>query len=506
MEDLFDLVSISLFLSFLFLLIRKWKNNWNSQNKKLPPGPWKLPFIGSMHHLAGGLPHRVLGDLAKKYGPLMHLQLGEVSAVVVSSSEMAKQVLKTHDLAFATRPRLLATDIIFYDRLDIAFSPYGEYWRQMRKICVLELLSAKNVRSFSSIRQGEVVHLVDSIRSSSSSGELVNFTERMIWFTSSMTCRSAFGQVLKEQDMFIKEIRDVIGLAEGFDVADIFPSYKFLHGLSGAKKRILDAHHKVDSIVEDVINEHKKNLETHKSTDDDALGGEDLIDVLLRLMKDGSLQFPITNNNIKAVIIDMFAAGTETSSTTIVWAMVEMMKNPNIFAKAQEEVREAFKDKVTFDTNDVEELRYLKLVIKETLRLHPPLPLLAPRECREETDINGYTIPVKTKVMINVWALGRDPKYWDDAESFKPERFEQFSMDFVDNNFEYLPFGGGRRVCPGISFGLTNVYLPLAQLLYHFDWELPTGMKPEDLDLIELAGITSARKNDLYLMATPYQP
>ncbi|MCD7460821.1 hypothetical protein HAX54_044500 [Datura stramonium] len=345
----------------------------------------------------------------------------------------------------------------------------------MRKICVLELLSAKDVRSFSSIRQSEVVRLVDSIRSSSPSGEAVNFTERMIWFTSSMTCRSAFGKVLKEQDMFIKEIRDVIGSAEGFDVDDIFPSYMFLHGLSGAKKKILDAHHKVDSIVEDVINEHKKNLETHKSTnDDDALGGEDLIDVLLRLMKDGSLQFLITKNNIKAVIIDMFAAGTETSSTTIIWAMVEMMKNPNIFAKAQAEVRETFKEKVTFDTNDVEELRYLKLVIKETLRLHPPLPLFAPRECREETDINGYTIPVKTKVMVNVWALGRDLKYWDDTESIKPERFEQCSMDFVDNNFEYLPFGGGRR--------------------------------PEDLDLIELAGITAARKSDLYLIATPYNP
>nr|XP_009609752.1 premnaspirodiene oxygenase-like [Nicotiana tomentosiformis] len=203
---------------------------------------------------------------------------------------------------------------------------------------------------------------------------------------------------------------------------------------------------------------------------------------------------------------DMFAAGTETSSSTIVWAMVEMVKNPTVFAKAQAEVREAFREKETFDENDVEELNYLKLVIKETLRLHPPVPLLLPRECREETNINGYTIPVKTKVMVNVWALGRDPKYWDDAETFKPERFEQCSKDFVGNNFEYLPFGGGRRICPGISFGLANAYLPLAQLLYHFDWELPTGIKPSDLDLTELVGVTAARKSDLYLVATPYQP
>ncbi|XP_059309667.1 LOW QUALITY PROTEIN: cytochrome P450 71D7-like [Lycium ferocissimum] len=373
----------------------------------------------------------------------------------------------------------------------------------MRKICVMEVLSVKNVRSFSSIRHDEVVHLIDSIQSSSS-GEPVNFTERIIWFTSSMTCRSTFGQVLKEEDIFIKLIREVISLAEGFDVADIFPSYNFLHVLGGAKHKLLDAHRKVDSIVEDVINEHKKNLATRKS--DDALGGEDLIDVLLRLMNDGSLQFPINNDNIKAVIIDMFAAGTETSSTTTVWAIVEMMKNPSIFVKAQGEVRETFRDEETFDENDMEELKYLKLVIKETMRLHPPVPLLVPRECREETNINGYTIPVKTKVMVNVWALGRDPKYWDDAESFKPERFEQCSVDFVGNNFEYLPFGGGRRICPGISFGLANVYMPLAQLLYHFDWKLPPGIKPSDLDLTELAGITTARKGDLYFIATPYQP
>ena len=171
----------------------------------------------------------------------------------------------------------------------------------MRKICVMELLSAKNVRSFSSIRHDEVVRLIDSIQSCSSSGEMVNFTERVMWFTSSMTCRSAFGQVLKEQDIFIKLIREVISLAEGFDVADIFPSYKFLHVFDGAKQKLLNAHRKVDSIVEDIINEHKKNLATRKN--DDALGGEDLIDVLLRLMNDGSLQFPINNVNIKAVIV-----------------------------------------------------------------------------------------------------------------------------------------------------------------------------------------------------------
>ena len=185
-----------------------------------------------------------------------------------------------------------------------------------------------------------------------------------------------------------------------------------------------------------------------------------------------------------------------------------MMRNPNVLAKVQAEVREAFKGKETFDfdEDDIEELKYLKQIVKETLRLHPPVPLLVPRECREETNINGYTIPLKTRVMVNVYAMGRDPKYWEDAESFIPERFARSSVDFLGNNFEYLPFGAGRRMCPGITFGLFNVYLPLAKLLYHFDWKLPDGQKPEDVDMTELSAITAARKSELYLIATPYHP
>ncbi|XP_016432986.1 premnaspirodiene oxygenase-like [Nicotiana tabacum] len=493
----FNFFSLFLFVSFLFLF-KKWKNS-GSQTKRLPPGPWKLPILGSMLHLLGGHPHHVLRDLAKKYGPLMHLQLGEVSLVVVTSPEMAKEVLKTHDLAFASRPLLLAAKIVCYNGTDIVFSPYGNYWRQMRKICLLELLSSKSVKSFNSIRQDEVHRMIEFFRSSP--GKPVNVTKRFALFTSSMTCRSAFGQEHKEQDEFVRLVKKVSNYMEGFDVADIFPSLKFLHVLTGMKAKVMDAHHELDEILENIITERKKVAKTNCES-----RGEGIVDVLLRLMKEGGLQFPITNGNIKAIVFDMFAAGTETSSTTINWAMVEMMKKPSVFAKAQAEVRKILRGKETFSEIDVEEFKYLKMVIKETFRLHPPLPLLLPRECREETDLNGYTIPLKTKVVVNVWAMGRDPKYWDDVESFKPERFENNSMDYIGNNFEYLPFGGGRRICPGISFGLANVYFPLAQLLYHFDWKLPTGINPSELDLTEAAGAACARKNDLHLIATPYQP
>ncbi|CAN4118326.1 unnamed protein product [Withania somnifera] len=412
----------------------------------------------------------------------MHLQLGEITTVVVSSVDMAREVLKTHDLAFASRPKLVSLDIICYKCTDIAFSPYGEYWRQMRKVCVMELLTAKNVRSFSTIRHDEASRLLQIIRSSTQ-GEPINVTEQILWYESSITCKAAFGELLKDQEKFIGIVRELVELAGGFSVADIFPSIKILHVLSGLRSRILKVHKNIDAIVEDVINEHKKNIAGDKKGNG-SLGGEDLVDVLLRLMESGELQIPITNDNIKAIMIDLFSAGTETSSTTILWAMTEMMRNPSVLAKAQAEVREALKGKETLNEDVIEDLKYLKQVVKETFRLHPPLPLLVPRECREETKINGYTIPLKTRVMVNVWAIGRDPKYWEDAESFMPERFEQSTVDFMGNNFEFLPFGAGRRMCPGISFGLINVHLPLAKFLYHFDWKLPDGMKPEDLDIV----------------------
>ncbi|CAN4118327.1 unnamed protein product [Withania somnifera] len=480
---IFNFIFLFLFLSFLYLLLGEWKKTRNL-NKILPPGPWKLPFLGSVHHLAleGGLPHHALTNLAKKYGPFMHLQLGEITTVVVSSVDMAREVLKTHDLAFASRPKLVSLDIICYKCTDIAFSPYGEYWRQMRKVCVMELLTAKNVRSFSTIRHDEASRLLQIIRSSTQ-GEPINVTEQILWYESSITCKAAFGELLKDQEKFIGIVRELVELAGGFSVADIFPSIKILHVLSGLRSRILKVHKNIDAIVEDVINEHKKNIAGDKKGNG-SLGGEDLVDVLLRLMESGELQIPITNDNIKAIMIDLFSAGTETSSTTILWAMTEMMRNPSVLAKAQAEVREALKGKETLNEDVIEDLKYLKQVVKETFRLHPPLPLLVPRECREETKINGYTIPLKTRVMVNVWAIGRDPKYWEDAESFMPERFEQSTVDFMGNNFEFLPFGAGRRMCPGISFGLINVHLPLAKFLYHFDWKLPDGMKPEDLDIV----------------------
>ncbi|XP_004511998.1 cytochrome P450 71D8-like [Cicer arietinum] len=503
MEAPFSFYVIPFILLFLLHRLAKYYKPKTSLNK-LPPGPRKLPLIGNLHQLAMSkkLPHYALKELSHKYGPLMHLQLGEISTVIVSSPKLAKEVMKTHDVAFANRPKLLSPEIMAYGSKDIVFSPYGDYWRQMRKICVLELLNAKRVQSFSYIREDETNKFIKSIQSSIDT--TINLTSRILSMVSSTISRAAFGDKSKDQDEFVDLVRKVVELSGGFDVDDLFPSMKFLHVITGMRPKLEKIHKRADTIMGNIVRQHEENRGRPKEDNNIDVQNEDLVDVLLRVQQSGSLDVQITTNNIKAVIWDVFVAGTDTTATIIEWTMSELMKNPSVREKAQAELRKVLRGKEKISEIDLHELTYLNLVIKETMRLHPPSPLLVPRECSESTIIGGYEIPKNTKVMINAWALARDPEYWSDAERFIPERFDGSFIDFKGNNFEYIPFGAGRRMCPGMSFGLASIMLPLALLLYHFNWELPNHMKPHDFDMIEHFGLAVGRKNELSLIPTNY--
>ncbi|KAL3537134.1 hypothetical protein ACH5RR_000500 [Cinchona calisaya] len=301
-----------LLFSFLILLVKIWKKTKTSSDHditpKLPPGPTKFPLVGNLHNLVvgGGLPHHVLAGLAKKYGPIMHVQLGEISTVVVSSAKMAKEILVTHHPCFANRPENLATRIIWYEQEDMGFSPYGEYWKQMRKICLMELLSLKSVRSFRFIRQDEISKLVESIIQSSSSaaGVPVNLTEKLFDYTSSVVCRAAFGRICKDKDMMINNLKIAFSVLAGFNLADFFPSLKFLPVITGWKQRLQEVHCQMDEVLEDMITQHKANHEIGRKGNAES-GDKDLIDLLLLQQQESgnNHQIPITTRNIKGVIL-----------------------------------------------------------------------------------------------------------------------------------------------------------------------------------------------------------
>lgn len=283
-------------LLIVFMIWKKSKDSYSTLN--LPPGPWRLPLIGNLHQLVGSMPHRCLRDLAKKYGPLMQLQLGEVSHIVVSSPETAKEVMKTQDISFASRPFLLAASIMTYNCTDIAFAPHGDYWRQLRKICTLELLSAKRVQSFRSIREEEVSNLTASI--SSNSGFPINLSKMLFSLINGITSKAAFGVRCQDQEELVAVFHKAIELGGGFSLADVFPSIKLLAKLSGIKPELERLHQVLDKILGNIINEHKAGKPVGKTLDGEA---DDLVHVLLNCQENGDLGFSLTTDSIKAVIV-----------------------------------------------------------------------------------------------------------------------------------------------------------------------------------------------------------
>ncbi|KAL6629984.1 hypothetical protein ACP70R_029749 [Stipagrostis hirtigluma subsp. patula] len=471
----------------LFSTRRSAPRGRHGEVRRLPPGPWALPVIGHLHHLAGALPHRALRDLSRRHGPLMALRLGELRAVVASSPAAAREVMKTHDAAFASRPLSPMVALGYQGADGIIFAPYGDGWRQLRKICALELLSARRVQSFRPVREDEAGRLLRAVAAAAAASSPVNLSEGIAGYVADSTVRAIIGSRFKDRDAYLRLLQEGLKIMPGMTLPDLFPSSRLALLVSTAPGR------RMREFIDPIIREHH---ESRISRGDDQ--DEDLLDVLLRLQKEAHSQYPLTDQNIKNVMLDMFGAGSETSATMLQWTMAELMKNPSVMEKAQDEVRRALAghDKVTED--DLANLHYLRLVVKETLRLHPPAPLLLPRKCGSPCRVLGFDVPEGTMVIVNAWAISRDPAHWERPDEFLPERFERGGWDFRGGDFELIPFGAGRRMCPGMAFGLAHIELALAALLFHFDWELPDGMAAEDLDMAEAFGVTMQRQADLY--------
>nr|DAD46381.1 TPA_asm: hypothetical protein HUJ06_004611 [Nelumbo nucifera] len=451
-------------LLLLFVLNSKRIYERQSDYGHLPPGPHKLPFIGNLHQLSRKSPHRALHKLAMRYGPLMSLQLGSsLPTVVVSSARMAREIMKTHDLDFSSRPSLLCQQKLSYGGTDLAFAPYGDFWREIRKICVVELFSTKRMQSFRFIREEEIFQLVKSIsqQSANSSDPIIKLSEMVFALTNNIICRIAFGKKFLHEGskkcLLLNETQDLLATTT---FTDYFPSVRWVFDIvTGLHGRLQRNFCDLDLFYNQIIEEHLHHNRTKKPEK------EDITDILLQMQQDPSTSFHLEMDHIKALFMNFLIGGTDASAATVIWAMTEVIKKPIVMKKTQDELRSLIGNKGHVDEDDLNQLHYLKCVVKETLRLHLPGPLLVSRETINHCKIDGYDIYPKTQVIVNAWAIGMDPEIWKNPEEFIPERFIDGSVDFKGQHFEFIPFRAGRRICPGIYLGVVAVELPFAENL-----------------------------------------
>ncbi|KAH9297703.1 hypothetical protein KI387_029385 [Taxus chinensis] len=427
-----------------------------------------------------------------------------VSALWLSShrcgffSGLAKEFLKTHDLAFANRPVIAAGKYMAYDHRDVVFARYGEYWRQMRKLCTIELFTAKKTESFKSVREEEVLKMVRSIWKESGEGiQCVDVRRSVSSIAQNIVCRMFAGRTFSDDELnggctgFKDMVSEIAAVTGAFVIGDYFPFLEWFD-LEGIRRRMRVVHKIYDEFAEKLIDEHINRRRA--KAEEECNRVKDMVDILLDMAESErqSMEMKITRVHMKAIILDILSAGIETSSTTIEWAMSELLRNPHVMVKAQQEIDLVVGKHRFIKESDVIRCEYLQCIVKETFRLHPPVPLLR-HESMEECNVDGYYIPLKTMLLVNVWAIGRHESVWEDPLQFKPERFLRNTMDVKGQDFELIPFGTGRRMCPGLLMGLTVVELTLAQLIHCFDWSVDG-----EVNMDEFSGLTVPKKYPIY--------
>jgi cytochrome P450 len=454
----------------------------------------------------GKLPHRSLDQLSKTYGPLMYMRLGSMPCVVGSSAEMAREFLKTHDLTFSSRPRVAAGKYTVYNYSDITWSPYGEHWRLARKICLMELFSAKRLESFEYIRVEEVARMLSSVFETSRQGLPVEIREETSTVSNNIISRMVFGRRYLDKDAgnkikpeeFKEMLEELFVLNGVFNIGDFIPwlGWLDLQGYVGRMKRLSK---RLDVFLEEVVEEHDKRRKAVEN-----YVAKDMLDVLLQQADDPQLK--LSRVRVKAFTQDIIAGGTESSATLVEWGLSELLKKPETFERATEELDRVVGRERWVEEKDIGGLEYMQWIVKETMRLHPVAPMLVPRLSTQPCRIAGYDIPANTRLFVNVWTIGRDGKLWENPDKFQPERFKGSTLDVKGRDYELLPFGSGRRMCPGYSLGLKVVQIALANLIHGFQWKLPDGKSPEELDMGETFGLSTPKTYPLVAMARPRLP
>ncbi|KAL3838997.1 hypothetical protein ACJIZ3_023588 [Penstemon smallii] len=473
----------------------------------LPPGPRPWPIIGNLPHL-GPKPHQTMAALARVHGPLMHLKMGFVHVVVAASASIAEQFLKVHDANFSSRPPNAGAKYVAYNYQDLVFAPYGPRWRLLRKICALHLFSAKALDDFRHVRQDEVGILTRTLASAGEMqmklGQMLNICATNALARVALGRRvvgHGFGDGEVKAEDFKAMVVELMVLAGVFNIGDFIPPLEGLD-LQGVITKMKKLHKRFDDFLNAILEEHKIKGST------ETRGNTDLLSTLISLKDvDDSEGGSLTDVEIKALLLNLFVAGTDTTSSTVEWSIAELIRHPKILAQVQQELDSVVGKNRLVTESDLAQLPFFQAVIKENFRLHPSTPLSLPRVAQESCEINGYLIPKGSTLLVNVWAIARDPDVWESPLEFRPQRFmaggQKPNADVKGNDFEVIPFGAGRRICAGMGLGIRMVQLLTATLIHAFDFELANGQLPENLNMEEAYGLTLQRADPLMVHPKP---
>lgn len=487
-------------LALFAIIWYAWRRAGSKKGRpSLPPGPRGLPLIGNLASLDPDL-HTYFAGLARTYGPILKLQLGHKLGIIVSSPNLAREVLKDHDITFANRDVPDVARIAAYGGSDIAWSPYGPEWRMLRKVCVLKMLSNSTLDSVYELRRREVRNIISYIYGKP--GSLINVGEQTFLTILNVVTSMLWGGTVPGEERgrlgaeFRRVVADMTELLGAPNISDFFPALARFD-LQGLVKKMSGLAPKFDQIFDRMI---EKQLSADALGDRAGASSKDFLQFLLKVKDEGDVKTPLTMTQIKALLMDMVVGGSDTSSNAIEFAFAEVMNKPEVMRKAQDELDRVVGEDDIVEESHIRKLPYLHAIMKESLRLHPVLPLLIPHCPSETCTIGGFSVPKGARVFVNVWAVHRDPSIWENPLEFKPERFLNTKFDYSGSDFNYFPFGSGRRICAGIAMAERMFLYFLATLLHSFDWRLPQGKK---MDLTEKFGIVLKLKNPLVAIPTP---
>ncbi|KAK6145127.1 hypothetical protein DH2020_021947 [Rehmannia glutinosa] len=458
---------------------------------------------------------RTLGAMADKYGPIFTLRLGSHRALVVSNWEVIKECFTTNDRVFATRPSMAVGKYIGYKNAAFALAPYGPYWRDVRKMVTLELLTARRLDNLSHVRASEIDHFIKHLYSISTKpfsdgpNKVLALSSWLEHLTLNITIRMLAGKRFsyssgsnhRDNWKFREAVKKALYLSGVFVLSDVIPCLEWLD-IGGYVNAMKETGKEMDKVLEDWVQER---IQRRKESDE----GEccpDFMDVMMSAIPEDEMVYGYKRETvIKATMLTLILTGSESTTETLIWALSLLLNNQHALKTAQEELETNVGQHKWVRESDIKNLNYLQAIVKETLRLYPPGPLSGPREATEDCYVGGSYVPKGTRLIVNLWKLHRDPNVWSKPNEFRPERFmdEHNVVNYKGQCFEYIPFSSGRRMCPGMTFGLQVVQLTLARLIQGFNISTLSG---ERVDMGEGLGIALPKLKPLEVVLTPRLP